>query len=230
MAAFNPAWSQRGSELPTHVIKYSNWRKSFTSIATWPEGGALKLRMRSVCQNGRSKSGSKIDEWSTKKTTSCPTQKMCAGRPTRRASPHWSPRRRPRRRHQRPPWPITRRTWAAAVGLVVGVAERPRKPRWARAQTRANSRARQTQYNISHRPSTATATILSIASTTSRLASAARVMRAKGLADLVAVQEVMLKPVYLRAQHPNSNRSIPMAPWRHCEFKDYYPSPLEKKE
>jgi hypothetical protein len=32
----------------------------------------------------------------------------------------------------------------------------------------------------------------------------------------------MLKPVYLRAQHPNSNRSIPMAPWRHCEFKDYY--------
>ena len=146
MMAFNPA-CQKGSELSKHLIKHLNWRKSFTSIATWTKGGTLSLHMPWVCLYGRSKFGSKIDEWSTKKTTSYPTQKMCDRRPTRRVSQHlsdlgWPPHQLPHLRpHQQPHWqPHQSHQFLPQDKERMVVLVRPHKPLWTQEQVQANIR------------------------------------------------------------------------------------------
>ena len=61
--------------------------RNFTSTVILHVDVASRLLTLYVCQRGRSKFGSKIEEWSTKKTTNFQTQKMFAGRPTLPASP-----------------------------------------------------------------------------------------------------------------------------------------------
>lgn len=61
--------------------------RNFTSTVILHVDVASRLLTLYVCQKGRSKFGSKIEEWSTKKTTNFQTRKMCAGRQTLQASP-----------------------------------------------------------------------------------------------------------------------------------------------
>lgn len=60
---------QNANEPPTHGIRHWNWRKSSTSIATWPDGVVSKSPMRSVSQSAKLKFGSRIVAWSGRRST-----------------------------------------------------------------------------------------------------------------------------------------------------------------
>ena len=106
----SPGWSRSVRELRTHVIRSSSWRRSFTLTDTWPGEDASRLLTLSVCQNGKSKSGSRTAEWSTKRTTSCPTRRTCVARPIPPASRPSSLLKR------RSPMLVTRGRYARADG------------------------------------------------------------------------------------------------------------------
>ena len=110
----SPEWNQSVREPRTRATRSSSWRRSSTSTDTWLGGDASRLPTRFVCQNGKSKSGSRTDGWSTKRTTSCPTRRTSDARRTRPESRPSSVRKRgsrgrSRATRRRRRWPPTRR-------------------------------------------------------------------------------------------------------------------------
>ena len=128
----SPGWSRSVRELRTHVIRSSSWRRSFTLTDTWPGEDASRLLTLSVCQNGKSKSGSRTAEWSTKRTTSCPTRRTCVARPIPPAS--------------RPSSLLKRRS---------PMLRAARRPRWRRIHRRHEGAVRPDRWAGHRRPSTA---------------------------------------------------------------------------
>lgn len=72
-------WSRNVSEQPTLVTKSWNWKRNFTLIDTWLEGDGSRLPTISRSPKDKLKFGSKIGEWSSKKTTNCQIRRIRNG-------------------------------------------------------------------------------------------------------------------------------------------------------
>ena len=66
-----------GNEHPTHDIRLWNWRKSSTSTATWHDAGGSKSHTPSASRNVKSRFGSRIGEWSGRRSTKWPRWTPC---------------------------------------------------------------------------------------------------------------------------------------------------------
>ena len=100
-------WNDRGRRTPG--TKRWSWRRSSTSTATWRGGVASRSRMPFAWRNVKSRSGSRIDGWSGKRSirwrawtlfrTTCRRMAtLTSSRPTQASSLIW-----PHRTSSRPP-------------------------------------------------------------------------------------------------------------------------------
>lgn len=85
-------WTANGRGPRTRDTRLSSWKKSFTSIAIWRGGGESRWHTCSTWQRGKSRSGSRTEGWSGRRTTRSLILPRRRGPPTLTSCKEWLPR------------------------------------------------------------------------------------------------------------------------------------------